>query len=77
MNTTTKLSFTAVILKDEDLGRFTAYFKQFPSIIAEGDSEDEVLTNLLKAVHDVLQYESSQIALESNAYEKEIDLQVA
>lgn len=32
---------------------YTAYFKQFKEIIAEGDTEEEAIDNLLNAVYDV------------------------
>jgi len=34
----------------------TAYFDEFPDIIAEGENEEEAKENLLEALSEVLQY---------------------
>jgi len=51
-------SLTIIMVQDPDSGGYTAYFKQFPDIIAEGDTEEDAELNLLNAVHDVFQYQS-------------------
>lgn len=61
------LSFDAILVQDRNSG-FTAYFKQFPNIVAEGDTENDALTNLMNALHDVFQYKSK-----SESTPKQID----
>jgi len=51
-------SLTIIMVQDPDSGGYTAYFKQFPDIIAEGDTEEDAELNLLNAVHDVFKYQS-------------------
>jgi len=53
-----KLPLTAIMVKDPNIGGFTAFFKQFPEIIAEGDTDGEALQNLMNAVYDVFEYRS-------------------
>jgi predicted RNase H-like HicB family nuclease len=49
---------TLILVKDSRIGGFTAYFRQFPEIIAEGETEIEAEGNLMSAVHDVFVYKS-------------------
>lgn len=48
-----KISLTAIMVQDPEIGGYTAYFRQFPDIIAEGDNEKEAMINLINALHDV------------------------
>lgn len=52
------LPLTIILVQDPKIDGYTAYFKQFQDIIAEGDTEDEAERNLLNAVHDVFIYQS-------------------
>ena len=52
------LSFNAILVQDKSHNGFTAYFKQFPNIIAEGDNEQDALKNLFNALHDVFKHKS-------------------
>lgn len=52
------ISLNAVLIQDEIIGGFTAYFKEFPDILAVGDNEDLAIINLINAFHDVLKYKS-------------------
>ena len=55
-----KFSFTCVMVEDPKLGGYTAFFKQIPNIIAEGESSDEAFENLMNALHDVFQYQKDK-----------------
>jgi hypothetical protein len=49
-------SLDIILVEDPSIGGFTAYFKQFPNIISEGETEDLAIHNLMCAVHDVFNY---------------------
>jgi len=55
------IPLTVVMVQDPHIGGYTAYFKQFPDIIAEGDTDDEAMNNLMNAVHDVFVYKSTDL----------------
>ncbi len=55
---TFSISLNAIMIQDKNDNGFTAYFKQFPNIIAEGENEKDVLRNLFDALHDVFKYKS-------------------
>ena len=55
------ISLDAVIVKDPNIGGYTGFFKQFSNVIAEGETEDEVMENLFKALHDVMLHKSKEI----------------
>jgi len=46
----------AVLVQDIKIGGYTAYFKQLPNIIAEGDTDNEAMKNLTDAVYDVFMF---------------------
>ena len=50
------IPLNAVLVGDPKIGGFTAYFKQFPDIIAEGETDDEAMKNLTNAVYDVFAF---------------------
>jgi predicted RNase H-like HicB family nuclease len=52
------LSLDAILVRDRNFNGFTAYFKQFPNIVAEGEDQDRAMENLFNALHDYLKYES-------------------
>lgn len=43
-----------VIVEDEISGGYTVHFRQWDSVIAEGDTEEEAITNLFNAMSDIL-----------------------
>jgi predicted RNase H-like HicB family nuclease len=43
-------------LVEEEEGRITAYFEEFPDIVAEGENEEEAKENLLIALSEVFEY---------------------
>jgi len=72
-----KIPLTIIMVKDPNTGGFTAFFKQFPEIIAEGDSDKDVIKNLMNAVHDVFQFKnqikSEQTDNSSNIIERSVN----
>ncbi len=52
------IPLTIIMVQDPHSRGYTAYFKQFPDIIAEGDNENEAERNLINAVHDVFVYQN-------------------
>lgn len=57
---TQNLKLDAVLVEDMNIGGYTAFFKQFPQIIAEGNNEDEAISNLLRALHDVFAFKGKE-----------------
>ncbi len=45
-----------IYVEDFKQGGFTAFFKDFPEILAEGETKEEARKNLWAAAHDVLKY---------------------
>jgi len=72
-----KIPLTVIMVKDPKTGGFTAFFKQLPDIIAEGDSDTDVLKNLMNAVYDVFQFKnqikSEQTDKSINIIERTVD----
>jgi len=50
------LPLTLILVEDPKIGGYTAFFKQFPNIIAEGDTDEEATSNLMNTVHDVFDH---------------------
>lgn len=50
-----KLSITSILIQDPEDGGYTAYFAEFPEIIAEGRDEDEATRNLIEAFSIMLE----------------------
>lgn len=63
-----KMSLTALFIEDPEDG-FTGFFKEFPNAVAEGDSEEEVKTNLFKALSNMLRFNREDV--ESEAIKRE------
>ena len=49
-----KISLTAIFVEEKN--GYTAFFVQFPNIIAEGDTKTEVTENLFKLLGDVFEH---------------------
>jgi hypothetical protein len=67
------IPLNAVLVQDPKIGGFTAYFKQFPDIIAEGDTDDEAMKNLTDAVYDVFMFKGKLTETETDKNYKIID----
>ena len=61
MSTHPQFSLTGILVKDPGSGRFTAYFAQFPDVIAEGNNEDEASENLIDTLQVVFDYKMSEL----------------
>lgn len=59
-NKISTLPLTVILIQDPKIGGYTAYFKQFQKIVAEGDTKDEAIQNLINAAHDVFKYQSTE-----------------
>jgi predicted RNase H-like HicB family nuclease len=49
---------TLILVEDSKLGGYTAFFRQLPDIISQGETEKEALQNLMNTVHDVFMFKS-------------------
>ena len=45
-----------IYVKDPKLGGYTAYFRDFPNIVAQGETKKEAQENLWNTTHDVLKH---------------------
>lgn len=54
------ISMDCIFVQDTKNGIVTAFIKQLPNILAEGNSTDEALQNLLNALHDVFKHKSKE-----------------
>jgi predicted RNase H-like HicB family nuclease len=54
------IKLDVIMVEDPKIGGFTAFFAQFPNIIAEGESEDEAVTNLNVLVSDVFAHQMNE-----------------
>jgi predicted RNase H-like HicB family nuclease len=54
-----KLQLTGVFVQDPASNGFTAFFAQFPNIIAEGDTEEEATQNLIETVKTVFEHQKN------------------
>jgi len=52
------LFFTIILIQDPHREGYTAFVKQLPNIITEGNTEDEAIHNLFNAVHGVFNYQN-------------------
>jgi len=43
-------------VEDPDLGGYTAFFKDFPQMVTQGETIEEAQENLWKLTYDVFQY---------------------
>ncbi len=48
METTNKFNLTGIFVEDPKSKGYTAFFAQFPNIIAEGDTQEDASQNLLR-----------------------------
>ena len=67
------IPLNAVLVQDPKIGGYTAYFKQFPDIVAEGDPDDEAMKNLTDAVYDVFMFKGKLTEKETDQNYKIID----
>lgn len=53
------VNFELIMVEDPKIGGFSGHLVQFPNIIAEGQTEKELIENLFNMIHDVMSYEYS------------------
>lgn len=70
MNTTSQTkdvpSITGILIQDPDDNGYTAYFAEFPEVVAEGNSEDDAKKNLIEALKIMLEIRRSEMITEMN-----------
>lgn len=49
--------YTIILVKDPS-GGYTAFFKEFPNVISDGDNEEQAITNLRRLIGDFLVHNS-------------------
>jgi predicted RNase H-like HicB family nuclease len=54
------IPLTPIFVEDPQIGGFTAFFKEFPEIITEGETEEIALFNLRKTIYDVYSFKNTQ-----------------
>lgn len=57
---TKNLSFMCIMVKDPKVGGYTAFFKQLPHIIAEGETTEEAFDNLINAMYDIFIHQNKE-----------------
>ncbi len=77
-----KLNLTAILIQDSDVGGFTSYFAEFPEAVAEGDTQDEAVSNLFQALSSMIEFrksesEDSEDDIDGSFYTKSFELEVA
>jgi predicted RNase H-like HicB family nuclease len=54
-----EISVTPIFVEDFRLGGYTIYFKEFPDIISQGETQEEALENIKNTVFDVFKYKNT------------------
>ena len=65
-----KLSITGILIQDKEDKGYTAYFAEFPEVIAEGKDEKEAQENLFEALSFMLEVKKQEMSKEKNYDEK-------
>jgi predicted RNase H-like HicB family nuclease len=60
MKQVNNLQLTAVFVHDPKSDRYTAFFANFPNIIAEGATEDDAILNLFETVQVVFNAQKNE-----------------
>ncbi len=56
-----ELTLTGIMISDTENKGITAYFAEFPEVIAQGNSTQEAKANLLDAFRFMLEFKQSEI----------------
>lgn len=59
MNTNNNLELTGVFVQDPESKGYTAFFAQLPNIIAEGDTQEAAVENLINTVRVVFEHQKN------------------
>jgi predicted RNase H-like HicB family nuclease len=54
------LSFTGVMIQDPETKGYTAYFAEFPEVIAQGDDTASAKENLLLAFKSMIEFKTEE-----------------
>lgn len=54
------LEITGVMIQDPETKGYTAYFAEFPEVIAQGDNLDEAKANLMQAFKSMIEFKSEE-----------------
>jgi len=65
-----KLSITGILIQDRESKGYTAYFAEFPEVIAEGANEKEAQENLFEAFSFMLEVKKQEMRKDQNYDEK-------
>ena len=63
---TTTLSFTGIMIQDPNDKEYTAYFAEFPEVIAEGATFEEAKYNLFEAFKIMLEVKKQEFQKDIN-----------
>lgn len=55
-----KISLTAIFVQDPTDKGYTGYFAEMPEVIAEGETEEEVQSNLFEALNIMLKFKKEE-----------------
>ena len=67
MKQSVKVSLTAVLIKDEVAGGFTSYLSELPEVVAEGETQDDAVSNLMAALSSVLEWKREEASRDMDA----------
>lgn len=59
---------TGILIQDPKDSGFTAYFAEFPEVIAEGTTEKEAKNNLITALKTVLEIKRSEMTADNDGH---------
>jgi len=62
----TVLSITGVMMKDQKSNGYTAYFAEFPEVVAQGENFDDAKINLVDAFKSMIAFKSVEAQEEIN-----------
>ena len=55
-----ELSITGVMIQDQQSKGYTAYFAEFPEVIAQGEDLEEAKQNLIDAFKSMIEFKSEE-----------------
>ena len=59
---TPKIKLTAILIEDPNDKGYTAFFAEFPEIVAEGNTQNEAQLNLIQTMAAVFEYKKHENA---------------
>ena len=55
-----KIFLDVILVEDKKDGGYTAFFKEFPFIVVEGNTIDEAKTSLKNTLHDIIMHKKNE-----------------